>query len=97
MERLNEYRAENGSLEDFLEKGIRKALRSLVREEEGFSRMQEEMTNDANRILEAVKEQEAEEGRALSAEELARRLGMPAARVEEVLKESAKAIRNAEK
>ncbi len=97
MEGLSGYRAENGSLEDHLEKGIKKALRALVKEEAGFSRMQEEMTNDANRILEAVKEQEAEEGRALSAEELAKRLGMPVARVEEVLKESAKAIRNAEK
>ncbi len=59
--------------------------------------MQEDMTSAANRILETVKEQEAAEGRALSAAELAERLGMPAARVEEVLKESAKAIKNAEK
>ena len=97
MESLDAYGAGDGDLEDFLEKGARKTLRALVKEEEGFARMQEDMTNAANRVLEAVKEQEAEEGRALSAEELAERLGMPVSRVEAVLKESAKAIRNAEK
>jgi RNA polymerase primary sigma factor len=97
MESLDAYGAGDGDLEDWLEKGARKALRAIVKEEEGFARMQEDMTNAANRVLEAVKEQEAEEGRALSAEELAERLGMPVSRVEAVLKESAKAIRNAEK
>ena len=97
MESLDAYRAENGDLEDWLEKGARKALRAIVKEEEGFARMQEDMTSAANRILETVKEQEAAEGRALTAAELAERLGMPVARVEEVLQESAKAIRNAEK
>ena len=97
MESLDVYGTGDGDLEDFLEKGARKTLRALVKEEEGFARMQEDMTNAANRVLEAVKEQEAEEGRALSAEELAERLGMPVSRVEAVLKESAKAIRNAEK
>ena len=97
MESLDAYGAGNGDLEDWLEKGARKALRDLVKEEEGFARMQEDMTSAANRILETVKEQEAAEGRALSAEELAERLGMPVSRVEEVLKESAKAIKNAEK
>lgn len=97
MESLDAYGAGDGDLEDWLEKGARKALRALVKEEEGFARMQEDMTAAANRILETVKEQEAAEGRALSAEELAERLGMPVSRVEEVLKESAKAIRNAEK
>ncbi len=97
MESLDAYGAGDGDLEDWLEKGARKALRAIVKEEEGFARMQEDMTSAANRILETVKEQEAAEGRALTAEELAERLGMPVARVEEVLKESAKAIRNAEK
>ena len=97
MESLDAYGAGDGDLEDWLEKGARKALRAIVKEEEGFARMQEDMTAAANRILETVKEQEAAEGRALTAAELAERLGMPVARVEEVLKESAKAIRNAEK
>ena len=97
MESLDAYGAGDGDLEDWLEKGARRALRAMVKEEEGYSRMQEDMTSAANRILETVKEQEAAEGRALSAAELAERLGMPAARVEEVLKESAKAIKNAEK
>ena len=97
MESLDAYGAGDGDLEDWLEKGARKALRAIVKEEEGFARMQEDMTSAANRILETVKEQEAAEGRALTAEELAGRLGMPVARVEEVLRESAKAIRNAEK
>ena len=97
LERLSAYGSGDGDLGDYLEKNVRKDLRALVKEEEGFARMQEDMTNAANRVLEAVKEQEAEEGRALSAEELAERLGMPVSRVEAVLKESAKAIRNAEK
>ena len=97
MEQLAVFTREDGELMDFLEKNIRKALRAQVREEESFARMQEDMTNAANRILELVKEREAEEGRALSAQELAERLGMPVKKVEEVLQESARAIRNAEK
>ncbi len=97
VEGLNAYSAEDGELEDFLEKKVRKDLRAMLREEAGFSRMQEDMTNAANRILEEVKKSEAEDGRPLQAEELAKRLGMPVRKVEEVLQESAKAIRNAEK
>lgn len=97
MEQLAVFTREDGELMDFLEKNIRKALRAQVKEEESFARMQEDMTNAANRILELVKEREAEEGRALSAQELAERLGMPVKKVEEVLQESARAIRNAEK
>ena len=97
MESLAAYGAQDGDLEDYLEKGARKTLRSLVKEEEGFARMQEDMTNAANRVLEEVKSFEAEEGRALTAQELAERLGMPVRKVEEVLQESARAIRNAEK
>ena len=97
MESLQDYSAEDGDLEDYLEKAIKKDLRAFVKEETGFHSMQEDMTREANRILEEIKEAEAEENRALSAEELSKRLGIPASRVEQVLRESARAIKNTEK
>ncbi len=83
-------------LADHLEKSVKNALKALIREETGYERAEERMTVEANRILEATKEMEEEEGRAITAEELSARLGIPAARVDEVLRESAKAIRNME-
>ena len=97
IESLRAYQPECGDLGNHLEKEIRRAIRALIREEAGFDRMQAEMTASANRILEEVKAAEAETGRALTAEELSLRLGMPVGKVDEVLRESAKAIKNAEK
>ncbi len=87
--------AGEGTVEDHLEKAIREGIRSFIREQNGQKRIEEKMMTVANRILEEAKAFEAEEERAMTAAELSVKLGIPQSRVEEVLRESAKAIRNA--
>ncbi|MBQ4424431.1 MAG: sigma-70 family RNA polymerase sigma factor [Lachnospiraceae bacterium] len=91
---VNEYNGE-GNVEDFLEKAIKQGIKSYIREHNGQKKIEERMMMAANRILEAAKAFESTEGRAMSAEELSKKLGIPVSRVEEVLRESAKAIQNA--
>ena len=94
---LDEVPEEEEERVAFLEKSIRESMKALVREQAGFDRAEERMAVEANRILETTKRLEEEEGRAVTAEELSRELGLPKERVEEVLRESAKAILNSRK
>ncbi len=82
---------------DFLEDRIRSAMRELIREQNGYDRMEERLTGEANRILELTQKLEEEENRAISVEEISEQLKLPRSRVEEVLRESARAILNAQK
>ena len=50
----------------------------------------------SNRILDTVKEMEEELGTAVTAAQISERLGIPEARVDEVLRQSAKAMKNVE-
>ena len=83
--------------EQSLEKGIREAMKALLREEGSYGRLEEQMTALANRILDTVKEMEEESGEAVSAAQISQKTGIPESRVEEVLRQSAKAMKNAEK
>ncbi len=86
-----------GELDTFLERSIHKAMKALIREAGSFEKMEDEMAAMANRIMETVKAWEEETGRPASAAEISARTGIPESKVEEVLRESAKAIRNEEK
>lgn len=96
MMALQEYSGD-GEMVIFLEKKIKEAMKAVLREQAGYEKTEENLVNAANRILEVTKEMEEEEGRAVTPAELSARLGIPASKVEEVLLESAKAIKNAEK
>jgi DNA-directed RNA polymerase sigma subunit (sigma70/sigma32) len=84
------------AFEQSLEKDIRGAMKALLREEGSYGRLEEQMTALANRILDTVKEMEEESGEAVSAAQISQKLGIPESRVEEVLRQSAKAMKNAE-
>ena len=83
-------------LADRLEKDIKKAMKELIRESAGAERTEDEITLLANRIFETVKEMEEELNRPVTADEISAKTGIPQARVEAVLRESAKAIQNRE-
>lgn len=94
-EAISLYRGEE-ELSRSLEKSIREALRRLIREVGHFGKTEEDMASLANRILETVSALEEETGEAVEAAEIARVTGIPLARVEAVLRESARAIKNKE-
>ncbi|MBP5153868.1 MAG: hypothetical protein ILP12_02525 [Lachnospiraceae bacterium] len=77
-------------------RGAEEAMRELVQEQGLFDRAGDRMAQDANRILDLTRQLEEEEGREATAEELAEKLGLSVARVDEVLRESALAIKNRE-
>ncbi len=93
---LDSYAGE-GPLSDHLEKAIKEGMKAALKEQSGFDRAEENLAVLANRVLDATRELEEESGRAVTAEEIARKLGLSAAKVDEVLRESARAIRNAQK
>lgn len=86
-----------GELGESLEKNIRLALKNLIREEAGAERAGAQVASLANRILDLVREIEEETGEAVPASVIAEKTGIPEGRVEEILNQSAKAMRNVEK
>lgn len=94
-ESIRSYEGEE-DLADRLEKDIKKAMKELIRESSRSERTQDEMTLLANRIFEAVQEMEEELERPVTAAEIAAKTGLAEAKVEAVLKESAKALKNKE-
>lgn len=86
-----------GELGESLEKSIRQALKNLIREEAGAERAGAQVASLANRILDLVREIEEETGEAVPASVIAEKTGIPEGRVEEILNQSAKAMRNIEK
>ena len=86
----------DGDLTALVEKAIHKSMKDLIREAGSFEKMEDQMAAMANRIMETVKAWEEENGRSATAAEISARTGIPESKVEEVLRESAKAIRNEE-
>ena len=80
-----------------LEKNITGAMKELLKEQGAHQRSGHQMAALANRILDTVREMEEETGEAVSALEISRQLGIPESRVEELLRQSATAMKNAEK
>ena len=83
-------------LAETLEKDIRGAIRRLIREEGAYERTENQLVSLSNRILDTVKEMEEESGAAVTAAQISERLGIPESRVDEVLRQSAKAMKNVE-
>ncbi len=92
---IREYTGEQ-PLDDVLEKSIRETMKAVLKEQGVYLKTEEKMAGMANRILDAVKEMEEETGEAVTAAEISLKLGIPESRVEEVMRESAKAMRNVE-
>ena len=88
---------EGGELEDILEKDIRGAMKALLKEQGSYAKAEDNLVSLANRVLDTVKEMEEETGEAVSAAEISKRLGLPESRVDEVLRQSAKAMKNVER
>lgn len=88
----------DGSMElaEALEKDIRGAIKTLLREEGAYERTETQLVSLSNRILDTVREMEEELGTAVTAAQISERLGIPEARVDEVLRQSAKAMKNVE-
>ena len=84
-------------LAERLEKDIKKAMKALIRESSGAEQAEDQMTLWANRIFETVQAMEEELNRPVTAAEIAAKTGIPEARVEAVLRESARAIKNEER
>ncbi|MBO4873372.1 MAG: hypothetical protein J5496_08160 [Lachnospiraceae bacterium] len=84
------------ALAETLEKDIRGAIKTLLKEEGAYERTENQLVNLSNRILDTVKEMEEELGTAVTAAQISERLGIPEARVDEVLRQSAKAMKNLE-
>ena len=84
------------ALADRLEKDIKKSMKALIRESESAGKKEDEMALLANRILETVQEMEEELDRPVTAAEISAKTGIPPARVEAVLQESARAIKKEE-
>ena len=68
----------------------------LLKEEGAYERTETQLVSLSNRILDTVKEMEEELGTAVTAAQISERLGIPEARVDEVLRQSAKAMKNVE-
>ena len=83
-------------LAETLEKDIRGAIKALLKEEGAYERTETQLVSLSNRILDTVKEMEEELGTAVTAAQISERLGIPEARVDEVLRQSAKAMKNVE-
>ena len=83
-------------LAETLEKDIRGAIKALLKEEGAYERTENQLVSLSNRILDTVKEMEEELGTAVTAAQISERLGIPEARVDEVLRQSAKAMKNVE-
>lgn len=94
-ESIQRYQGEE-ELTDRLERDIRKAMKELIRESSHAVKAEDQMTLMANRVFETVKEMEEELNRPVTAAEISAKTGIPESRVEAVLKESARAIRNKE-
>ena len=86
----------NAELTEILEKDIRSALKALLKEESAYERTETQLVSLSNRILDTVKEMEEELGGPVTAEQISERIGIPASRVDEVLRQSAKAMKNVE-
>ena len=86
----------SGELAETLEKDIRGAIKALLKEEGAYERTETQLVSLSNRILDTVKEMEEELGTAVTAAQISERLGIPEARVDEVLRQSAKAMKNVE-
>lgn len=93
---LAEY-TEGLEMMDFLEERITSAMEEAIREQSGLDRRAVRLAADANRILDFVREREAETMEALTAEEIAQGLHMSVERVKLVMEESARAMKNVEK
>lgn len=94
-ESIRDYEGQEPLL-DRLEKDIKRAMKNLIRESRLAEKREDELSLLANRILETVQEMEEELNRPVTAEEISAKTGVPQARVETILRESAKAIRKEE-
>ena len=90
------YTAEQ-EITELLEERITAAMEEAINVQSGFDRRAVRMAADANRVLDFVREREAETMEALTAEEIAQALHMPLSRVRLVMEESARAMKNVEK
>ena len=95
-ESINNYDG-TAEVSETLEKDIRGAIKALLKEEGAYERTENQLVSLSNRILDTVKEMEEDLGTAVTAAQISERLGIPEARVDEVLRQSAKAMKNAEK
>lgn len=81
----------------FLERKVGAALEALLQEQRGYSQTGARMAADANRLLTLVKELEEELGRAATLAELAEKMQLPEAYVEEVMRISYHAMENGDR